>query len=126
MQQGKSFRRLYKYIRREVKNKGEKEQFTHVNVEFQRTARRDMKVFLSTQGKEIEETNRLGKTRESFKKMRDTKGTFYAKVSTKKDRNLKNLTESKDLKRCKNTQKDCTRKVLMTQIAIMVRSLTWS
>ena len=101
MQQGKSFRRLYKYVRREVEDKGEKERFTHVNVEFQKTARRDMKVFLSTQGKEIEETNRLGKTRESFKKTRDTKGTFYAKMSTKRDRNLKNLTESKILRGAK-------------------------
>ena len=65
-----------------MKDKGEKERFTHVKVEFQRTARRDMKVFLSTQGKEVEETSILRKTRESFKKIRDTKGTFYAKMST--------------------------------------------
>ena len=73
--------------RREEKNKGEKERYKHLNVEFQRIARRDKKVFFSDQCKEIEETNRMGKTRDLFKKIRDTKGTLYAKVGTIKDRN---------------------------------------
>ena len=73
--------------RREVKDKGEKERYTHLNVEFQRTARRDKKAFLSDQCKEIEENNRMGKTRNLFKKIRDTKGTFHAKMCTIKDRN---------------------------------------
>ena len=73
--------------RREAKGKGEKERYTHLNVEFQRTARRDKKSFLSDQCKEIEENNRMGKTRDLFKKIRDTKGTFHAKMGTIKDRN---------------------------------------
>ena len=73
--------------RREVKGKGEKERYTHPNAEFQRTARRDKKVFLSDQCKEIEENNRMGKTRDLFKKLRDTKGTFHAKMGPIKDRN---------------------------------------
>ena len=72
--------------RREVKGKGEKERFTQLNAEFQRIARRDKKAFLSDQCKEIEENNRMGKTRELFKKIRDTKGTFHAKMGTIKDR----------------------------------------
>ena len=80
--------------RREVKGKGEKERYTHLNAEFQRTARRDKKVFLSYQCKEIEENNRIGKTRDLFKKIRDTKGTFYAKMGTIKDRNGMDLTEA--------------------------------
>ena len=73
--------------RREVKSKGEKERYTHLNAEFQRIARRDTKAFLSDQCKETEENNRIGKTRDLFKKIRDTKGTFHAKMSTIKDRN---------------------------------------
>ena len=73
--------------RREAKSKGEKERYTHLNAEFQRIARRDKKVFLSDQCKEIEENSRMGKTRDFFKKMRDTKGTFHAKMGTIKDRN---------------------------------------
>ena len=73
--------------RREVKRKGEKERYKHVNAKFQRIARRDKKAFLSDQCKEIEESNRMGKTRDLFKKIRDTKGTFHAKKSTIKDRN---------------------------------------
>ena len=73
--------------RREAKQKGEKERYTHLNAEFQRIARSDMKAFLCDQCKEIEENNRMGKTRDVFKKVRDTKGTFYAKMSTIKDRN---------------------------------------
>ena len=72
---------------RELKNKGEKEKYTHLNAEFQRIARRDKKAFLSDQCKEIEENNRMGKTRDLFKKIRDTKGTFYAKMGSIKDRN---------------------------------------
>ena len=73
--------------RREAKDKGEKERYTHLNVEFQRLARRDTKAFLSDQCKEIEENNRMGKTRDLFKKIRDTKGTFHAKMDSIKDRN---------------------------------------
>ena len=73
--------------RREAKGKGQKERYTHLNVEFQRTARRDKKAFLRYQCKEIEENNRLGKTRDLFKKIRDTKGTYHAKRGTIKDRN---------------------------------------
>ena len=73
--------------RREAKNKGEKERYKHLNAEFQKIARRDKKAFLSDQCKEIEENNRMGKTRDLFKKIRDTKGTFHAKVATIKDRN---------------------------------------
>ena len=73
--------------RREVKTKGEKERYKHLNAEFQRIARRDKKVFLSDQGKEIEENNRMGETRDLFKKIRDTKGIFHAKMGTIKDRN---------------------------------------
>ena len=73
--------------RKEVKSKGEKERYTHLNAEFQRIARRDKKAFFSDQCKEIEENNRMGKTRDVFKKIRDTKGTFDAKMSTIKDRN---------------------------------------
>ena len=74
--------------RRKVKGKGEKERYTHLNAEFQRTARRDKKAFLSDQCKEIEENNRMGKTRDLFKKIRDTKGAFHAKMGTIKDRNV--------------------------------------
>ena len=81
--------------RREAKGKGEKKRYTHLNAEFQRIARRDKKVFLSDQCKEIEESNRLGKTRDFFKKIRDTKGTFHAKMSTIKDRNGMDLKEVK-------------------------------
>ena len=85
--------------RREVKCKGEKERYTHLNAEFQRTARRDKKAFLSDQGKEIEGNNRMGKTRELFKKLRDTKGTFHAKMGSIKDRNGLDLTEAEDIKK---------------------------
>ena len=84
--------------RREEKSKGEKERHTHLNAEFQRIARKDKKDFLSDQCKEIEENNRMGKTRDLFKKIRDTKGTFYAKMSTIKDRNGMDLTEAEDIK----------------------------
>ena len=84
--------------RREAKSKGKKERYTHLNAEFQRIARRDKKVFLSEQCKEIEENNRMGKTRDLFKKIRDTKGTFHAKMSSIKDRNGMDLTVAEDTK----------------------------
>ena len=82
-----------------AKSKGEKERYKHVNAEFQRIARREKKAFLSNQCKEIEENNRMGKTRDLFKKIRDTKGTFHAKMGTIKDRNGKNLTEAEEIKK---------------------------
>ena len=85
--------------RTEAKGKGEKERYTHLNAEFQRIARRDKKAFLSDQCKEIEENNRTGKTRDLFKKIRDTKGIFHAKMSTKKDRNHMDITEAEDSKK---------------------------
>ena len=85
--------------RREAKNKGEKERYTHLNVDFQRIARRDKKAFLSNQSKEIQENNRMGKTRDLFKKIRDTKGTFHAKMCSIKDRNGMDLTEAEEFKR---------------------------
>ena len=87
--------------RREVKSKGEKESYTHLNAEFERIARRDKKAFLSDQCKEIEENNRMGKTRNLFKKIRDIKGTFYAKMGSIKDRNGRDLTEAEDIKKWK-------------------------
>ena len=84
--------------RREVKSKGEKERYTHLNTEFQRIARRYKKAFLSDQCKGIEENNRMGKTRDLFRKIRDTKGTFHAKMGPIKDRNGMDLTEAEDIK----------------------------
>ena len=84
---------------REAKCQGEKERFTHLNAEFQRIARRDKKAFLNDQCKEIEGNNRMGKTRDLFKKIRDTKGTFHAKMGTIKDRNGMDLTEAEDIKK---------------------------
>jgi len=111
--------------RREVKGKGEKESYTLLNAEFQRVARRVKKAFLSDQCKEIEENNRMEKTRDLFKKIRDTKRTFHAKIDTIKDRNAMDLTEAEDAKKCgKNTQKNYTKKFFMTQIITMVCSLT--
>ena len=85
--------------RREAKSKGEKERYAHLNAEFQRIARRDKKAFLSNQCEEIEEKNRMGKTRDLFKKIRDAKGTFHAEMGTVKDRNSMNLTEAEYIKR---------------------------
>ena len=85
--------------RREAKGKGEKERYTHLSAEFQRIARREKKVFLSDQCNEIEESNRMGKTRDVFKKIRDTKETFHAKMGTVKDRNGMDLTEAEDIKK---------------------------
>ena len=85
--------------RREVKSKGEKERYKHLNAEFQRIARRDKKAFLSDHCKEIEENNRMGKTRDLFKKIRDTKGIFHAKMGSIKDRNGLDITEAEDIKK---------------------------
>ena len=107
--------------RREVKSKGEKERYSHLNAEFQRIARRDKKASLRDQCKEIEENNRMGKTRDLFMKIRDTKGTFHAKMGTVKDRNGMDLTEAEDVK--KNWQEyteNYTKKIFMTQIITMV------
>ena len=86
-------------LRKEVKGKGEKERYTHLNAEFQRITRRDKKAFFSEQCKEIEENNRMGKTRDLFKKIRDTKGPFHAKMGTIKDRNGMDLKEAEDIKK---------------------------
>ena len=108
--------------RREAKGKRGKERYTHLNAEFHRIARRDKKVFLSDQCKEIEENNRMGKTRDLFKKIRNTKGTFHAKMGTIKDRNCKDITEEKTLRKGgKNTKK-----IFTTQITTMLCSLTYS
>ena len=85
--------------RKDTKSKGEKERYTHLNAEFQRIVRRDKKAFLSGQCKEIEENNRMGKTRDLFKKIRDAKGIFHAKMGTIKDRNGMDLTEAEDIKK---------------------------
>jgi len=85
--------------RREAKSKGEKERYTHLNAEFQRIARRDKKAFLSDQCKEIEENNRMGKTRAVFKNIRNTKGTFHEKMDTIKNRDCMDLTEAEDIKK---------------------------
>ena len=106
--------------RREAKGKRGKERYTHMNAEFQRIAKRDKKDFLSDQCKEIQENNRMGKTRDLFKEIRDTKGTFHTKICTIKDRNGMDLTEQKILRRGgKNTQ-NYTKKIFMTQIITMV------
>ena len=97
--------------RREAKGKRERERYTQLNAEFQRLARGDKKAFLSNQWKEIEENNRMGKTRDLFKKIRDIKGPFHAKMGSIKDRNGLDLTEAEDSKRgSKSTQKNCTKK----------------
>ena len=108
--------------RKEVKRKKEKERYTHPNEEFQRIARRDKKAFLSDQCKEGEENNRMGKTRDLFKKIRDTKAIFHAKMGSIKDRNGMDLTEVEDIRGGKNTQKNYTKKIFRTQI-IMITHL---
>ena len=94
--------------RREAKSKGEKERHTHLNTEFQRIARRDKKAFLSDQCKEIEENNRIGKTRDLFKKIRDTKGTFNAKMGSIKDRNGRDLTRAEDIQKSSKNKQNYT------------------
>ena len=107
--------------RRESKGKGEKERYTQLNAEIQRTARRDKKAFLSDHCKEIEENNKMGKTRALFKKIRDTKGMFHAKMGSIKDRNGMDLTEAEDLeKRWQEYAENCAKKIFMTQIITMV------
>ena len=103
--------------RREAKGKGEKERYIHLNAEFQRIARREKKAFLSHQCKEIEENNRMGKSRDLFKKIRDTKGTFHANMGSIKDRNGMDLTETADIKK---RWQQYTEELYMTQITIMV------
>ena len=107
--------------RREVKSKGEKERYTHLNAEFQRISRRDKKAFLSDQCKEREENIRMGKTRDLFKKIRDTKRTFYAKMDSIKDINGMDLTEAEDIKkRWQEYTEELYKKDFMTQIITMV------
>ena len=104
-----------------MKSKGEKERYTHLNAEFQRIARRDKKAFLSDQCKEIEENNRMGKTRDLFKKIRDTKGTFHAKMDSINGKMVRTEQKQKILRRGgKNTLKNCIKKIFMTQIIMMV------
>ena len=107
--------------RREVKSKRGKERYKHLNAKFQRIARRDKKAFLSNQCKEIEENNRMRKTRDLFKKIRDTKGTFHAKMGSIKDRNGMDLTEAVDIKkRWQEYTEELYKKIFMTKIIMMV------
>ena len=107
--------------RREAKSKEERERYTHLNAEFQRIATRDKKAFLSDQYKEIEENNRMGKTRHLFKKIRDTKGTFHAKIGSIKDRNGMDLTKAEDIKkRWQEHTEELYKKIFTTQTITMV------
>ena len=107
--------------RRKAKSKEEKERYTRLNAEFQRIARRDKKAFLGNQCKEIEENNRMGKTRDLFKKTRDTKGTFHTKMGSIKDRNGMDLTEAEDIKKkWQEYMEELYKKIFMTQIIMMV------
>ena len=107
--------------RREAKSKGEKERYTHLNAEFERRARRDKKAFLSDQCKEIEEKNRMGKSRDLFKKIRDTKGTFHAKMGSIKDRNGMDLREAEVIKKkWQEYTEKLYKKDFQTQITMMV------
>ena len=111
--------------RREPKSKGEKERYKHLNAEFQRIARRDKKAFLRNQCKEIEENNRMGKTRDLFKKIGDTKGIFHAKMGSIKGRNCMDLTEAEEIKkRWQEYPKNHIKKILMTQIMTTVWPFT--
>ena len=111
--------------RRELKSKGEKERYTHLNAELQRIARRDKKAFLSHQCKDIEENNRTEKTRDVFKTIRDCKGTFHSKMGSIKDRNGMDLTEAEDIKkRWQEYKEEFTKKIFIPQIITMVWSLT--
>ena len=111
---------LRRPFRREVKCKGGKEKYKHLNVEFQRIARRDKKAFLSNQCNEIEENNRMGKTRDLFKKIRDTKRAFHAKMGSIKDRNGMDLTEADILRRGGKSTHNCTKKIFKTQLITML------
>ena len=106
--------------RREAKGKGEKEKYINLNPEFQRIARRGKKSFLSDQCKEIEENNRMRKTRDLFKKVRDTKGTFHVNMGTIKDRSGVDLTEAEDTKKWKEYTEELYKNILMTQTTMMV------
>ena len=111
--------------RREAESKGGNERYKHLNAEFQRIARRDKKAFFSYQCKEIEENNRMGKTRDLFKKTRDAKGTFHVKMGTIKNRNGMDLTEAEDIKkRWQEYTEELDKKIVMTHIMMMVWSLT--
>ena len=110
--------------RKDSKHRGEKERYTHLNAEFQRIARRDKKAFLSEQCKEIEESNRMENTSDLFKKIRDTKGTFHAKMGTIMDRNYMDLTEAEDIKKRWQEYTELYKMILMTWITTMVWSLT--
>ena len=103
-----------------MKGKGEKERYTHLNAEFQRIARRDKKACLSNQCKEIEENNRMAKTRDLLTKIRDTKGTFHAKMGTIKDRNCMDLTEAEDIKKWQKYPEELYKKIFTTQITTVV------
>ena len=103
-----------------MKGKGEKERYIHLNAAFQRVARRDKKAFLSDQCKEIEENNRMGKSRDLFKKTRDSKGTFHAKIGTIKDRNRMDLTEAEGIKKRWREYTELNKNILMTQITTML------
>ena len=108
-------------VKRKVKSKGEKERYTRLNAEFQRVARRDKKAFLSEQCKEIEENNRMGKTRDLFKKIKDTNGTFHAKMGSIKDRKGMDLTEAEDIKkRWQEYTEELYKKIFKSQIVTMV------
>ena len=106
--------------RKEANSKGEKERKAHLSAEFRRTARRDRKALLSDQCKEIEENNRMGKTRDLFKKIRDTKGTFHAKMGSIKDRNGTDLIEAEDTKKRWQEYIELYKKIFMTHITTMV------
>ena len=103
-----------------MKSKGQKERYKHLNAEFQRRARRDKKAFLGDQCKEIEENHRMGKTRDLLTKIRDTKGTFHAKMGPIKDRNSMDLTEAEDIKKRWQEYTECTKKIFTTKIITMV------
>ena len=113
-------------LRKKEKQKAERERYTHLNAEFQKIARRNKTAFLSEQCKEIKGKNRMGKTRDVFKKIRDTKGIFHAKMGTIKDRNSKDLKEANKIKKTwqKYTEEMHQKKALITQTATMVWSLT--
>ena len=107
-------------VKRQAKGKGEKESYKHLNAEFQRIARRGKKAFFRDQCKEIEANNRMGKTRDLFKKIRDTKGTFHAKMGSINDRNGRNLTEAEDIKKRWQEYTEELHKIFTTQIIMMV------
>ena len=124
MQKGKTVVKEASQIavkRREAKGKGEKERYTHLNAEFQRIARKDKKAFFSDQCKEIKENNRMGKTRELFKKIRDSKGTFHAKMGSIKDRSSMAVTEAEDIKkRWQEYTEELYKNIFTAQIITMV------